>query len=438
MGANEAYIEAREFEYLVPDDVGRSNCHALGAGRFAEIREFVLANREGDSPLELMRLCSPRGIGEAIQLRNYVGVLELHDGFQIEILPKIDTAHGAEADDRSVLLNMLVELGSDLPFRSFNRTALSSGKIPLFEVFVSMFLNEAMDLVKTGIRSSYVAIESEERYVRGKIDFSREARKGALRMHVINTVHDEMLHDGPENRLVKATLSFLRQNSHDYDNVRRIAQLLSAFEDVGSCWNVESDLNLCATDRLTRAYGILIAWCRVFLRGQSFAMFKGESVATALLFPMEKVFEDYVGHLLKRAALHDRFVKRVDLQATGQWLFEGKRISLRPDIICECANGRRVILDTKWKRVSGPRDLSSADMHQMYAYGQRYRPDSEDMQHVVLIYPCHDGIQCGFLPDGRHVSSDGVQVDMFFFDLSDSGGSVKALLQDIQQLVSDD
>ena len=47
-----------------------------------------------------------------------------------------------------------------------------------------MFLDEASDLVRRGIRSAYVAVESEEKYVRGKIDFSREARKGAARAHM--------------------------------------------------------------------------------------------------------------------------------------------------------------------------------------------------------------------------------------------------------------
>lgn len=430
------HVVAREYEFLVPADLGRANCHAVGADSFAALREFALSNREGDSPLELMRLCSPRGIGEAIQLQNYVGVVELRDGLQVEVLPKIDVAPGSGMGDREVFARMLEELGTDVSFRSFDRTGLTTGKAPLFEVFVSMFLDEAADLVRRGIRSAYVAVESEEKYVRGKIDFSREARKGAGRAHMTNLVHDELLPDRPENRLVKATLLYLRRNSRDNGNVRRVIQLLPAFEGVGRCTNIDADLARCIDDRSTRAYGTLIAWCRVFLRGESFMMFKGESVATALLFPMERVFEDYVGRLLKRRALHDPLVERVELQATGQWLFEGRRVSLRPDILCGCANGRRVVLDTKWKHVFGPRDLSVADMHQMYAYGQRYRAEDESMQHVVLLYPWHEGVDPGLIPEGRHVSSDGVQVDMFFFDLGNAAKSVDNLISLIRDPVS--
>lgn len=430
------HITAREFEFIVPNDLGRSNCHAVGPDDFASLREFALANREGESPIELMRLCSPKGIGEALQLQNYVGVVELRDGLQVEVLPKIDIAPGAGTDDREVFARMLSELGAEASFKAFERAGLSTGAAPIFEVFVAMFLSEAATLVRRGIRSSYIEIESEERFVRGKIDFAKEVKKGPGRAERMNLIHDEFLHDCPENRLLKSTLILLRKSSRDPSNIRLATQLVSAFEGVGPSGNVEADLARCVTDRSTKSYGMLIAWCRVFLRGESFTMFKGESIATALLFPMERIFEDYVGNTLRRCASKDKSIRRVRLQAKGQWLFEGHRVSLRPDILCECANGRRVILDTKWKHVSGPKDLSTADMHQMYAYGQRYRAGGEEMQHVVLLYPWHEGVGPGLMPKGRHVSSDGVQVDMFFFDLGNARKSVDELLALVKQLTA--
>ena len=429
-------ITAREFDFIVPNELGRLNCHAVGTKDFEALREFALTNREGDSPLELMRLCSPKGIGEAIQMQNYVGIIELKDGLQIEVLPKIDIASGTDIDDRIVFSQMLSELGAETSFKAFESAGLSTGKAPLFEVFVAMFLEETAALVRRGIRSSYVVIESEERFVRGKIDFSKEAKKGPGRAERMSLVYDELLHDCPENRLLKSTLVLLRKTSRDPKNIRLATQLVSAFEDVGVSHNIEADFARCVTDRSTKLYSTLIAWCRVFLHGESFTMFKGENIATALLFPMERIFEDYVGKSLKRHAAKDASIRHVRLQAKGQWLFEGRRVSLRPDILCECANGRRVVLDTKWKRVCGPNDLSAADMHQMYAYGQRYRAEGEEMQHVVLVYPWHEGIEPGLMLKGRHVSSDGVQVDLFFFDLGNAKRSVDALLELTKKLTA--
>ena len=113
------HITAREFEFIVPNELGRPNCHAVGPVDYAALREFALANREGESPLELMRLCSPKGIGEAVQLQNYVGVVELKGGLQIEVLPKMDIAPSAAIDDKAVFARMLSELGAKTSFKAF-------------------------------------------------------------------------------------------------------------------------------------------------------------------------------------------------------------------------------------------------------------------------------------------------------------------------------
>ena len=207
-------IKVREFDYLVPRvrpyTSQRGDCHEVGTQDFAALREFVLANQEGDNPLNLMRLCSPPRIGEAIQLLNYVGVIDLKDGRRIEVRPKIDLAEGATLTEDEVFSRMLRELGGDNLFNTFDATMLDTSNMPLYEVFVTLFLDETALVVKRGIRSSYIAIENEERFVRGKIDFVREAKKNPARAEVLSVVHDELMHDTPENRLVKSTLDYRR------------------------------------------------------------------------------------------------------------------------------------------------------------------------------------------------------------------------------------
>lgn len=444
-------IQVREFEYLTASDrssvCDRADCKVLRKDEFASLREFVLENRGDDeTPLELMRLCSPRSIGEAIQLRNYVGVIELKGGLQIEVLPKIDVSSGSGLTDKDIFLRMLASLGTDVSFRALGETHLSSKRLPLFEVFVAMFLQEASLLVRAGLRSSYVERRSEESFVRGRIDFAREAKSNPAHAERLSLVFDEFCLDRPENRLIKSTLLHLRGATRSSENSRRIVRLLPAFDQVPASRNVDADLIRCVDDRSTRRYGSLIGWCRVFLKGESFTMFHGGSVATALLFPMERIFEDYVGKTLRREALRSGRLARVELQARGQWLFDDRRISLRPDILCERHDGSRVVLDTKWKRVFGRRDLSVADMYQMYAYGRRFGTAAEGLtggpadgeppvskpQRVVLLYPWHEGVEPRLCIGGRHTSSDGVQVDMFFVDLANMQKSMDELLGAIE------
>ncbi len=110
------HIVVREFEYLTRYNRHRPNCHDLTNKQFDMLKDFVLQNLGDDeTPRELMHLCSPPGIGEAFQLRNYVGIIELADGLQIEILPKIDIAAGtaSDTDERSIFQKMLASLGAD-------------------------------------------------------------------------------------------------------------------------------------------------------------------------------------------------------------------------------------------------------------------------------------------------------------------------------------
>lgn len=110
---------------------------------------------------------------------------------------------------------------------------------------------------------------------------------------------------------------YLRRASRDGRNVRRATRLAVAFESVGESPNVEADLARYADDRSTRMYATAIAYCRIFLRGESFTMFKGGDVATALLFPTERIFEGFVGRSLRGRVMRGGKRRRVTLKARG-------------------------------------------------------------------------------------------------------------------------
>ena len=425
--ASENYRVVHEYDYLVTRRVSREACHVISHDDFGALRDFVLGNLEGDEAVELMRLCSPAGVGEALQLRNYVGVIELESGLQVEVLPKID--FGTDEESRSVFLRMLADLGTDTSFRSMNRAHVSDDRTPLFEAFVSMFLEECSNLIKRGIKSTYKEVRSRESVMRGRIDFARQTREGLVHAERLSLVYDEYVIDRPENRIMKSTLRLLKNRSRSAGNKRRATQLFEALDGVSLSHNVDADFSRCVIDRTTREYETLLAWCRVFLKGESFSMFRGRNVAMALLFPMEKVFEGYVGKTLRKIALQANALRSVELQARGKWLFNDRGIALRPDILCVNNSGSNVVLDTKWKRVNGVRDLGVADMYQMYAYGRRFRKGHNDMQHVILLYPWHKGVRrSGLLRSGKRVSPDGVQVDMFYVDLRKIDESMNMLI----------
>ena len=55
--------------------------------------------------------------------------------------------------------------------------------------------------------------------------------------------------------------------------------------------SVLEDFSQVVLDRSTRYYEDILKWSRIFLKNKSFTTFSGNTVARAILFPMEKIFE---------------------------------------------------------------------------------------------------------------------------------------------------
>jgi len=141
-------------------------------------------------------------------------------------------------------------------------------------------------------------------------------------------------------------------------------------------------------DRTAKDYEILMQWSKVFLMNQSFTTFSGSTVSRALLFPMESVYESYVAQQMKKIMGPAGWSVRS--QDKGHYLFTEPRgqFALRPDIVLE-RDGRKIIMDTKWKRLNDNEranyGISQGDMYQMYAYSKKY-----DTREIWLLYPIND------------------------------------------------
>jgi len=62
----------------------------------------------------------------------------------------------------------------------------------------------------------------------------------------------------------------------------------------------------------------------------------------------------------------------VSLQDKGKYLVEEpNKFALRPDIVIN--EDEQLIADTKWKMIKDEKDISQADMYQLYAYGTKYK-----------------------------------------------------------------
>lgn len=359
-----------------------TGCVALPPETFDALRQFALTPKceDGSELMKYLGISSRSGVGEVITAKNYVGVIQLKCGVQIEILPKIASA--CEADVRELLVLMLGHLKNTPKISGY--AGLDVRKCTLLDIFIRMFVDEVLRLQKQEFRSAYIEHQGNESFFKGKLLLTEHVKLNHCHHERFFVQYDIFSINHPINRLIKATLDLLLK-TQDGKNKTDIRFLLGCMDAVTSSRNYDADFSRIVVDRNMMEFASLVQWCRVFLNNESFTPVSGSNVAYALLFEMNILFENYVTYRMRQVLGNS-----VKLQDSTYHLFTHpqKRFSLRPDIVV-FEGEDSFVLDTKWKLLSGKYSLnygiSHADMYQMYAYHQKYHP-----RHVTLLYPATD------------------------------------------------
>ena len=392
-------FEVKEFDKIIcnPDYREDKKYKYLEREGFDELLAFlhgISGEGERADALDFMGIGYRRGVGDVVFVKNYVGLIQLKSGFQIQILPKISFGEdGEEGSEKTkkVFLRMLSSM-KDFKGREFLDASLKADRMNLYELFINMYLQEVKWLVKRGLQSDYVAGEENLLYCRGKLLVNKQLCINLAHRERFYVACDEFNQNRAENRIIKATLLRLQKLTTNEENARMVRQLLIYFGMVLASENYEKDFSKVVINRSTKNYEKLMKWSRVFLMNRGITVFSGSIPAKALLFPMEFLCQD------NRYSL---FVER------------GRHFSLCPDIVLVRA-GRTVILDTKWKRLidrGAGYGISQADMYQMYAYSKKYKAPE-----VWLLYPVNDEMR-GHAPI-RFESGDGTCVRLFLVDVA--------------------
>lgn len=324
---------------------------------------------------------------QCLKLDSYVGVLESPCGQVIEILPKHHDDGDCESSARKLLCKLIAS-ALDLPVREVQEAGLQLFDTPLSEWVMRQFLQALEQLVKRGLRFDYQRIEEEQRFLRGQLDVVRQMRQPPGRDHYFQIRHDVFLPDRPENRLLQRALTLVCKATQDADNWRLAHELAGMLHELPESRNTEADFRQWSDDRLMAHYQAVKPWCELILYRHMPLAVAGEYRGISLLFPMEKLFEDYVArHLRSRLLPGARLTTQASRHALCVHLGE-KLFQLKPDFLIEQGNGCWV-LDTKWKLLDGSDrknqyGLSQADFYQLFAYGQRYLGSKGEL---ALIYP---------------------------------------------------
>ena len=333
---------------------------------------------------------------DKLTAHNYVGVVQTKN-VVLEILPKValaddedgnsdsdhSSAHIAANIDKRTEQTRMIFLRMLRTWRNGPCRYLSESEVralrrfPLMEALITMFADEVLALTRRGLARHYAAREGNLRVLKGKLLLARQLRENFVHRERFYVRYVEFTADRPINRLIKSAIVRLQSIARSGKNQSRLRQARFYFDEVPTSRNITADLARANIDRTMTQYHRLFAWVQLLLRGDAPSTWRGANESVGLLFPMERIFEDYVTARLRREfpgwqirGQESRY--RLATKQTGGDIF-----LLRPDIVARRGN-ELWIADAKWKRLDGGdlrKTISRADVYQMFAYGKRYQAE---------------------------------------------------------------
>ncbi|EKM0526340.1 McrC family protein [Cronobacter turicensis] len=334
-----------------------------------------------------------------LRLGNYVGYLQSPSGESIEILPKTTFEAPTEVTLLRQLLRRMLSASVGITPREANQAVLQRSDQPLHEWIISEFLRYLADLVRKGLRFDYHLIEDEHSaFIRGQLNVTAQMRMPPGRGAHFHVRYAEFSPQRIENRLLRTALDWVLKITQAGQNWRQANTLCHQLDGIEPFYDtIRLPIEQWSDGKYLYAYRAIKPWCQLILEKLNPDFQHGLHQGISLLFPMEKLYEGWVGHRLALSLQKDyRLIK----QAKHHYLLEHvpagestpqQWFMLKPDFLITGA--QVMVLDAKWKLLDSRADnslrkyeISQADLYQMFAYGQKYLQGKGNM---MLIYPQH-------------------------------------------------
>lgn len=310
-------------------------------------------------------------IPNGVRFKQYVGIIQVDD-LTIEIYPKVDR-DDEDGPWKRVLIQML-KACHKLKASTYGDANVNRQNLNLLELYFSIYLSELSGLIKQGLIKQYRKESSNLNSLKGKLLFSKNINHNIVHQERFYTEHQVYDKDHSLHQILNAALKVVEEftrGTYLYDSCKRI-QL--DFPEVSDIRVTKKLLDGFKLNRKTIAYQKAFDIARLILLNYSPDISSGREKMLALLFDMNKLWEEYVVVKLREVMPDDYSIIAQDSKAF--WGYN----SLQPDIVIKNSK-ETFIIDTKWKR-PGTSSASVQDLRQMYTYNRFWSAAK-----AILLYP---------------------------------------------------
>lgn len=330
---------------------------------------------------------------DTITFINYVGYIRLST-IEIEILPKVSINSSTPELERKVLLNMLVRCGI-LKVNYSVLSNLNNYKISLNEILALLFSKKLQRELSKGPYQEYIYVEDNSAALKGSLVVSQQIKNISSSNPNAFCRYEEFSMDNTLNQIFSYAVRLLLKEVRNPETLKLLRHAQGCFADITEREIDAIEITNYKFNRLNSRFEETFILAKMIISGYSSLGQSGGSKSFSILFKMNEIFEKYIY----------RIVQRTFDEATIHWAHSKYRLlkneesnkgifNLIPDIVIEKDGKETIIIDTKWKSISGyynRHGVKRDDIYQMYAYLTRYK----SAKSVILLYPRNENVEEG-------------------------------------------
>ena len=255
----------------------------------------------------------------------------------------------------------------------------------LLEIFISIFINELIELFRKDVNRDYKYIVENQSFIKGKINFPETITKNSFRRHLHYVRYEEFTEDILLNNIFKSVIKNLITRTVIKENKMKLRQGLLWLEDVNTIELNDDIWDKVKFNRFNSQYKVVFNMAKLFYYNSSPNLNKGDEVTYSFLVPLNQLYEKYLFKVLENYAPENMNIK---YQGPTRFManVESKNyMLLKPDITISIDNNVRYIIDAKYKDVVDVENklmVKQSDVYQMLAYSVSYECDR-----IALVYP---------------------------------------------------
>lgn len=320
-----------------------------------------------------------KAIRNGVKFNQYVGVIQIGTTI-IEILPKTDKIQNIDKNDsvrkdwQRILLSML-KYCKKINVTTISQASLSKRYNSLLDLYFEKYLNELELLLHKGLIKKYKYTSQNILTYKGQIQFSKHIQLNLVHKERVFSKHQIYSHEHLLNQILLKGLVILKRISTNPFLIDKVNRLLLSFPEINEIEIKKNDFDRIVFSRKNEAYKEAFQIAKMIILNYAPDIKSGDENMLALLFDMNKLWEEYVYRMLVRNTQ-----EKIEVKFQNQQEFWNTK-TIKPDLVINNYNGKNYVIDTKWKLID-PKYPGDDDLKQMYAYNMYWNVDLS-----MLLYP---------------------------------------------------